>query len=362
MNKRIIMPLVLLIVFSLLLISCSNQQSSQQPASSTPEPATTSQPAKVHEWKMECFMPPTDTEYSVAWQKFADLVDANTDGQVKITLFETGSVVTSAELMNAVRDGILQASVSSPAYFRGAIPVLNVVDGLPFSFQTVEELDELLHDYGLSELTRESLTEYGVHLIGHNAGAGDGLGIMSAVPFSNLDDLNGKIIRTHGSFLDFWTELGLKTVSIPFPEIYTSIATGTIDAVATAWNGMYSLKLYELCNYGMIPNQIGCNTAQLIVNPDAWDALSTDVQDIINDTYYNEWNPWNVNEYAPTRLAVFDEFKAQGVEFVTLPQEDQDHMLEVAIGLWDEAAEEDALCAQAVEILKDYYKQTGRIK
>lgn len=360
MTKKILLTIMMLVTILVLVIGCA--QKTATPPSSTPAPATPSQPTKTYEWKMECFQPPVDKEFTYAWPYFAELVEKNTNGQVKITLYETGSIVTGPDLLNAVRDGILEAAVTSPSYHRGAIPVLNTLEGLPFSFQNVKELDEVLHEHGLCEVAREPLTQYGVHLVGCNAGAGDGLGVLAKPAFKTLDDLQGKIVRAQGAFLDFWELLGLKTVPIPFPEIYTSMTTGTIDACATAWTGMYSLKLYEMAKYAMKPFQIGSVTAMLIVNPDTWNELPENLQQIVTDTYNNEWNTWTVNEYEPTRMVIFDEYEKVGVEFVTLPQSDQDRMLDVAMQLWDEEAKIDPLCAEAVQILKDYYKGTGRIK
>ena len=214
--------------------------------------ATAQAPAPVYKWKMQTFLPPTDPDHSINYAKFCEMVEKNTDGRVKITLFPVGAIVQAPELMSATRDGVLEVSSWSVGYGQGAIPILGIIDGLPMTFQNGRELAEILWDFGLSELSRDAYNKYGVYLLGHHPQSCCGLGLLSTKPVRTLADLKGLKIRSHGSFVEFWRRLGCGTVAAPLSEVYMALTTGVVDGVTTDWSAHIIFKFVEVGKYGVL--------------------------------------------------------------------------------------------------------------
>jgi TRAP-type C4-dicarboxylate transport system substrate-binding protein len=304
---------------------------------------------KVYKWKWESFLGTAETEHSVEFAKFCEMVEENTNGQVKITLFPVGAIVKSDELMSATRDGIIEMSTISCAYGKGAIPLLGVIDGLPFSWRNGRELAEILYYFGLQELSRPAYEKYGLHLLGHHVQSSCGLGMLAKRPIRTLNDLKGLKLRSHGWFLDFWTNLGAASVAIPLSEAYTAAATGVVDAVTCDWMGHITVPGTAEAfkgKYGVLPSMIGCTGGNIVVNAKAWNSLTDDLKTTITLTWW-QWAHRHWIYWHPYERATFESVKK---------------MLEVAMAMWDKVAASDALCAKGVDIIKSYYRKIGRIK
>jgi len=321
--------------------------------------------AAVYQWKFHSYLPVAEPDHSVANARFCEMVEKNTKGRVKMTLFPAGAIVQSPDLMNATRDGIIEMSSWDCAYGAGSVPVLGVVSGMPMSWRNQRELVEVLYDFGLSELSREAYAKYGVHLLGHNASSACGLGMISKKPIRNLNDLKGLKARVGPAFIEFWRGLGCSTVSLPLTELYMAISTGTIDAAAFDWIATSVFKVSEVAKYAVLPSQIGCTTAHIVVSPKAWDSLPDDLKTIISLTH-RDWAAWMERYFHPyvrgSHEKAMNDLKAKGVKLITLSEADQAKMFQVAFKMWDAAAAKDPLSAKAVDIVKGYYRKVGRIK
>jgi TRAP-type C4-dicarboxylate transport system substrate-binding protein len=318
---------------------------------------------------MQTFLPPTDPDHSINYAKFCEMVEKNTDGRVKITLFPVGAIVQAPELMSATRDGVLEVSSWSVGYGQGAIPILGIIDGLPMTFQNGRELAEILWDFGLSELSRDAYNKYGVYLLGHHPQSCCGLGMLSTKPVRTLADLKGLKIRTHGSFVEFWRRLGCGTVAAPLSEVYLALTTGVVDGVTTDWSAHIIFKFVEVAKYGVLPSMIGATGGHIIVNPKAWNSLPDDLKHIVSLTW-RDWASWSERYFQPylrashggSHEAVIKDLKDRGIKFTTLSPADQAKMLEIAMKMWDDTAAKDPLSAKGVDIIKNYYKKIGRLK
>lgn len=322
---------------------------------------------KVYRWKCESFLPEAEPEHSVSLARLCKMIEENTNGRVKITLFPSGAIVKSSELMSATRDGVLEMSAWSCGYGKGAIPILGVIDGLPMSWRSNREMAVILYDLGLSELSRQAYDDYGVYLLGHYVQCGCGLGMLAKKPIRTLDDLKGLKVRTHSYFVDFWRKLGASTVTMPLSELYMALATGTVDACTLGWWSQAAVfKTAEVVKYGVLPSQIGSTGGQLVINPKVWNSLPPDLQAIVSLTFW-KWAGWHERYFHPYLRSSFESAKELlekdwGVTFITLPEADQAKMWEAALEIWDEVAAKDPLCAKGVDIIKDYYRKVGRLK
>lgn len=107
--------------------------------------------------------------------------------------------------------------------------------------------------------------------------------LLTKEPLGSLADLEGRTIRTYGSFMPIlFQSVGASTVNMPSDELYTAMERAVVD-------GAYSLPAFFLSSsMGEVAQQltlVGEGTTpplnagyHLTMNLDAWDGLNTDTK------------------------------------------------------------------------------------
>ena len=73
--------------------------------------------------------------------------------------------------------------------------------------------------------------------------------IMSKKPIRKLEDMKGLKVIVQGFEPEVADALGAVIVNVPFPDIYTSLQQGVVDAVLWVDPGFVPYKIYELAKY-----------------------------------------------------------------------------------------------------------------
>jgi len=110
----------------------------------------------------------------------------------------------------------------------------------------------------------------------------------SLVPFTlfsnkeirKVTDLKGMKIRVMPLYIPFIKALGAAPVTIPPPEIYTSLERGVVDGFIWPDVGMASFGLQEVTKYVIRPGFFQIEPATMISNK-KWNKIPADVQGII---------------------------------------------------------------------------------
>ncbi len=309
MKKALLVLLVIIVAASVLLLgACSSSTpapssapapapstSAAAPATSAASPSPSAKPTQtaapspspagqVIEWKMPTHHPATVQDFTVLLPKFADMIKQATNGKLVLTLFPSGSIVPNPnDLMNATRDGIVPISISAPSYIRGTIPLTDVLDNLPVSYQSHQEFATIMYNRGLLDLAKPIYQNYGVKLLTVYPTNATGGGIVSKKPINTLADMKGMKIRAYGPYLQLLNNLGAATTNMALTEVYMAASTGTIDGVLTAWEPALTLKLPEVLKYAMMPDVYSTVGVQMVVNPKAWDGLTPGQRTLITN-------------------------------------------------------------------------------
>lgn len=109
------------------------------------------------------------------------------------------------------------------------------------------------------------------------------MNIMSAKPIRTLEDLKGTKIATIGVPPSIADSLDFNAVSIPFPELYTSLQQGVVDGVLWSDMGFVPFKIYEQAKFYTEIN-LYMPTLDVCVNRNFYKSLSA-VQQSTFDKY-----------------------------------------------------------------------------
>lgn len=233
-----------------------------------------------YEFRLGHVVPP-----SLAWHKgalkFAELVSAKTNGQVKATVYPAAQLGGDREMFEAIKLGTLDMGVISVAPMGSFTPALNGLL-LPFLFDDYDMVQKVL----LSPQTKEllgALDEVGVK--GFSVVCSDFRHFCNNVrPINKLEDLKGLKLRVVEAplYVDIFKALGASVMAMPYMELYTGLKTGVIDGAELNFSSLVGLKLYEVVKYVSLSTFFF--PAAFVMNQKLYRGLPPDIQKAVADS------------------------------------------------------------------------------
>jgi len=203
--------------------------------------------AGAEQLKFAHTMSTSDTMHQ-ACLKFPELVKQKTNGALEIAVFPTGQLGNDSQILQGVRMGSIDMTMTGNPFHTTFEPSLNVLD-LPFLFRDFSHAYRVLDgDIGKEILSR--LEKHGMK----------GLGFLE-IGFRNLTnskrpvkepgDVNGLKIRVtpNPAHVAAWKLLGAIPTPMPFTEVYMALKTGTVDAQENPTTLIHGQKFYEVQKY-----------------------------------------------------------------------------------------------------------------
>ena len=315
---------------------------------------------KVITWKCQVHWPASSSSYEGSLLAVAERVKKRTNGRLIIEPYAAGALVPPKEIFNAVKRGMIPIGVTSSAYPRAQVPLMNVASGLPCNFGSVWEAVYFYKWMGFEKMMREEVAKHGMFYASDKVYPTE---LSLKKPVRKFEDFKGLKLRSSGVLQVFLTSIGASASYIPGSEIYAALASGVVEGAHWgAVQGSYSMKFYDVNKYHLRPALNVASTDIWLVNQKALAKLPADLRKILLDTLEEEfWLRTNQYQYLED-LALAKIIKENGVELITLPPAEYAKLQAAALKMWDEVAQKGPACAKAVEMLKEFNRTLGRIK
>lgn len=264
---------------------CQPSQNADQNCESTS--TDTQSPAinrnKTIRWNMVTTWPKNFQGLGEGAEYLAEMITRMSGGRLEVKVFGSGELVPALQVFDAVSSGTAEMGHGGAYYWRGKMPSTPFFSALPFGFNAVETISWLLKGGGY-ELWRELYEPFGViPFMGGNSG------VQMAGWFNreinSVEDLEGLRMRIPGLGGEVLKRAGGTPVLKAASEVFTSLATGNIDAAE--WVGPYNdlaMGLYKAAKYYYYPgwHEPGTNL-EAIVNKRSYEALPADLQAIVTE-------------------------------------------------------------------------------
>lgn len=309
-------------------------------------------------WKCQTAVSASSWAFNNQVADVAKRIEKETGGRLVIEMYPSGAVLPSKEIFPALKRNIVQMGFVTPGYWKTDISLARCT-ALPYAFLRNWEVIYFFKDLGFEKMLKDQILEHGVLYWSAKALP---VAIVCKEPIPTFDSFKGKKVRSYGIYGKFFKAAGAGSAYAPGPEIYTGLATGVFDAAH--WGavvGANNLGLFEVCKYVMSPS-ISLGTEEgWFVNRKAFNKLPDDVKKIVTRILDEEFYS-NTFKYAYAEqhtLGIVQ--KKHGVKVVTLSVEDQKRMSQAAMKVWDEVAAESEANAKAVDMLKKFLKDIGRL-
>ena len=205
--------------------------------------------------------------------QYVDDVQTMSNGDIKIEMFYSSSVVKSVETFDAAATGILDCDMTGGAYQTGKNPAFQFVGDIMGGYDTpYQQLSWLYYGGGL-EAAQKLYNKFDMELVGWWIYGQESL--ASSKPIRNADDFKDWKFRSPpGMETKIFEKLGAKPIVMDFTEIFTALETGIIDgADASGLANNVGLGLYDLVKHANFPGFHSMPSDHLACNKVKWDAM-----------------------------------------------------------------------------------------
>ena len=207
--------------------------------------------------------------------RFAELVEEGTEGAYTGKTYP-GTLVSFAEMINAVRDGIVDVGYIVTVYDRAGFPYTNLLTELSTLSTDPVVMGAAMNDYmfGCAECLAEAKAKNQVFLGFVPAGP---YYLMSRGKVASQADFEGMTIRGLGPFGRWVEAMGGKAVVIPSGDIYEALNQGSLDGNTQGLDTLVNLSYGEIVDYVLdLPIGLFHGSAPFQVNRDLWAELSAE--------------------------------------------------------------------------------------
>jgi TRAP-type C4-dicarboxylate transport system substrate-binding protein len=210
---------------------------------------------------------------------YVDAVNAAGKGVVQIEFLGGPEVIPQAQLMYALRRGVVDMAFGAITYYRGVLPEGDAI------FASTITPGEARANGGLAALQPYWKARINSHLLGWvQSGVGVNIYLTEAPRFqaNGMPDLSGLKIRTSPSNRELLNVLGGRAVQIPVKEIYTAFQRGTVDGLAFTTTGIPDLGIDRFVHYRIDPAFLQMSIC-VQINLDSWAALTVEAREILQN-------------------------------------------------------------------------------
>lgn len=217
-----------------------------------------------------------------AWEKFADLVDKGSNGEIKVQIYPADQMGSSLEQLEYVQEGTLDMTSQSMSLLATWDRAFGITE-MPYVFTSREQaLGVLNGEFGQTlfkgleplELKGIAFAENGFRQITNNR-----------KPIYEPSDLKGLKIRTMQveSHILAYRQFGANPTPMAFGEVYSALQQGVVDGQDNPLSQIVTSRFYEVQKYVSLVN-IVYSTDVVVMSLAKYNALPANYQALIDDS------------------------------------------------------------------------------
>lgn len=283
-------------------------------------------------------------------------VEKMSGGRIAIDLHDTGEIVPPTKLYDAVKSGILDFALNTPAWQKGKYPAGDLFFTLIGGITEFNDLVLWMYGGGGKELEQEM---YKDELIVLPLGLTPPEEVWTKKPVKNLADLKGMKIRSAGLCMDLWEKLGASVVLLAGGEVVPGLQRGLIDGAEFLDASMdYALGLHEVCKYRFGPPvHMSNNIFQLLIKTNSWKELPADLKAIVENAAMSA----SFQGYAKFWMDSIEydqKIRKYGTVTTKLSKSDQARARQMGVEILEKKAKEDPFFAKVWNSQKEFVRKS----
>jgi len=215
---------------------------------------------------------------------FKSLVESSSNGAIEVQLFPNGQLGKDNEVIEQVRAGIVESTISSSGGVAQHYPLVGVFD-IPFAFPNIGVASRVISKD--SEFGKKFVADLegttGLKVLGLIDSGGFFAFTNSKKPITSVEDMEGLRIRTmtlptHEAIV---SSLGGQPTPLPWAEVYTALQTGVADGQMNPVPIIAFAKFDEVQKYLSVTNHI-ITPYIWTMNADFYNGLTDEQRTLVN--------------------------------------------------------------------------------
>lgn len=265
---------------------------------------------------------------------FAELAKRleNSETGLSLTVFPQGQVGGEKDAIEQVQLGAISMTTVANSNLASFAPSVGVFD-IPFLFRDATEHPRAVAEGEVGkEMAERVLEEAGLEVLGWWS-AGLRHVFTRHTDVATPADMEGLKIRVIGSpvYIDTFNALGAQATPMPYGEVYTALATGTIDAAENDSSGYRNMGFWEQAPHFSLTGHFFLYKP-VVANKQIMDSL-TEEQRAEFDQVFAEVTDYQWDLFANNLQENLEFLKSEGV---TVTEPDRDAFRESVQGVIDE--------------------------
>ncbi|MDI6600759.1 MAG: DctP family TRAP transporter solute-binding subunit [Thermoanaerobacteraceae bacterium] len=185
---------------------------------------------------------------NVAANKFKELVEKNSNGQLKVEIYPAGQLGDARTIVEGIQMGTIEMGDVENGPMGRFAPAAMLWD-LPYLFRDIDHAYKVL-DGPVGDKIKEMYLNKGIRVLAFNDG-GFRYFTNNKRPITKPDDMKGLKIRVMESevMINTINAFGASTISMAFGEVYTALQQGTVDGQENPLDLIDSQKFYKAQKY-----------------------------------------------------------------------------------------------------------------
>ncbi|AEQ50877.1 TRAP transporter substrate-binding protein [Pelagibacterium halotolerans] len=266
-------------------------------------------PANAETWRLSSMMTPDSFE-GLAYQRFADLVNEYTDGEITVRVYPNEQLGNMEAVVEQLSQNIIQLAPSGISFLS------RWEDGIryaaaPFLFDDYEHWSNFIRGELFQGWLDTVEEEADITILGDipDFPRGSFRTLLSSEPIEDASSIEGMRVRQYQDQLvvSAWEHLGAEVRILPWGEVYDGISRGIVDAVTSPAESIESMRFYEVAPYIVRTDEYP-QAVSWMMNAQAWDGLSEENQQAVTRAH---------EEAAAYARELIDEQSATMVETLT---------------------------------------------
>ncbi|WP_249870372.1 TRAP transporter substrate-binding protein [Oceanobacillus saliphilus] len=292
---------------------------------------------------------------SLGIDRFAELVEEKSDGEVIIETFHDGLIGNDREVIESAQMGSIDLASSSTPNMTSFTNYFTAWD-LPYIFETKEEVYTAI-DGEPGDIVREKMEENGFKVI-FFPDYGYRQIVNNVRPVRVPEDMAGLKIRTTNSRIEQadFVHYGSNPTPVAWSEVFTALQQGTVEGEGNSYSLLWDSKHQEVLDYATEVNY-NYSSDIVVMNLKIFNELSEEHQQIIMEAgaEATEWQRKIANENDEKAKQDFIDY---GIEVYEPTDEEMREWKQVVEPVWDQFVVEGIAEPKYVEIILDTLGKT----
>ncbi len=289
------------------------------------------------------------------FKAWCSTIKEKTGGELEFKPFAAKEIVGDFELLDGVKNGVLEAMNSFTLYWAGKLPATAFLSSYLMGLRYPHEWDVFFYSKNGLQVAREIFAKQGLYYV-NRIHHGPNI-IHSKKPIRTIEDFKGLKLRVPGGMIaEGFAAIGARTTLLPGGEVFSALEKGTVDAAdytgpAVNWD----LGFQQVTKYiwtgpaGLESIYQPVDLMDFVVRIENWKKLSPKMQQWLDD----EIQVYSNIHHAAIQKAdmeAWGKFAKAGTTINRLPAEDLPKFQRVAVPIWFKWANKDADAARLFKL------------